>query len=341
MRPADPSATRPYKVLLSLCDQGPGAWDHQTRILRRLHAISAAPLHTLVESPEEAELILISNLRDENWHRGVFEHPLVRRFPDKCFGITDTDYPFPILRGLYTSARASGLYLGRVRGGSYALYPDETKNPFVDGCALDEAVEKRWFLSFIGSNNHPVRDGLLRLRAERDDVLLEDSGAFSVFEDPPGAGDEEGLGRQRRFCEVLRQSKFALCPRGRGRSSVRLFEAMKLGVAPVILSDDWLPPEGPDWGSCSVRVRESEVGNVEAILQEREAEWPELGAAAREAFERYFADEVYFNYVIWVLDGIRRESRVPEVVARWLARGKIWAIRGLRTGEGMACGHLQ
>ncbi len=38
-------------------------------------------------------------------------------------------------------------------------------------------------------------------------------------------------------------------PRGIGASSVRIFEAMRAGRAPVIISDDWIVPPVGDWGS--------------------------------------------------------------------------------------------
>ena len=37
---------------------------------------------------------------------------------------------------------------------------------------------------------------------------------------------------------------------------MRLFEAMRLGVAPIIASDDWVYPRGPDWSACSVVIKE-------------------------------------------------------------------------------------
>jgi hypothetical protein len=35
-----------------------------------------------------------------------------------------------------------------------------------------------------------------------------------------------------RYAELLIASKFVLCPRGNGASSIRLFESMQLGICP-------------------------------------------------------------------------------------------------------------
>ena len=43
----------------------------------------------------------------------------------------------------------------------------------------------------------------------------------------------------RRYAELTKASKFVLCPRGVGASTIRLFETMRMGRVPVILSA-WL-----------------------------------------------------------------------------------------------------
>ena len=45
-----------------------------------------------------------------------------------------------------------------------------------------------------------------------------------------------------RYCNLMASSKFALCPRGYGKTSFRLYEAMELGCVPVYITDmKWLP----------------------------------------------------------------------------------------------------
>ena len=57
--------------------------------------------------------------------------------------------------------------------------------------------------------------------------------------------------RRHRFREVLEASKFVLCPRGQGTSSIRLYETLASGRVPVIIADDWVARRGPDRDRCS------------------------------------------------------------------------------------------
>ena len=60
------------------------------------------------------------------------------------------------------------------------------------------------------------------------------------------------------FREVLRRSRFALCPSGTGPNSIRLWEALGSGTIPVILSDTWEPPGGRDlWDAAAVFAPET------------------------------------------------------------------------------------
>jgi hypothetical protein len=50
------------------------------------------------------------------------------------------------------------------------------------------------------------------------------------------------------------ESYFALCPRGVGSTSYRFYEAMQLGVVPVLIADEDTRPfrKQIDWETCSV-----------------------------------------------------------------------------------------
>ena len=60
-----------------------------------------------------------------------------------------------------------------------------------------------------------------------------------------------------------------LCPRGQGTSSIRLFEAMRMGIAPVIISDKWIGPKGPEWESFAVFVKEKDISRSARIRSRR------------------------------------------------------------------------
>jgi hypothetical protein len=127
----------------------------------------------------------------------------------------------------------------------------------------------------------------------------------------------ERLDYDRRYAELARASKFVLCPRGLSVASIRLFETMRIGRAPVILSDDWIPPAGPRWESFSIRIKESEFARIPLLLEQRESESVTMGNLARKAWEEWFSDEVVFHRLVESCLDIQRGRRIPESLARW------------------------
>ncbi len=80
---------------------------------------------------------------------------------------------------------------------------------------------KKYLASFIGRlSTHSMRQQVFDEVKGRNDVYLYD-------------GDKGA----RFYVQKMLQSKIALCPRGYGGSSFRLFEAMQLGIAPFLIGD--------------------------------------------------------------------------------------------------------
>jgi hypothetical protein len=101
----------------------------------------------------------------------------------------------------------------------------------------------------------------------------------------------------RSYAQALRNAKFAVCPRGVSPASIRLFEAMRAGRCPVVISDAWMPPPRVDWSTCCLRVAEADVEKLPEILREHESEATELGKAAREIWHDQFAPERVVNAI--------------------------------------------
>ncbi|WP_338430022.1 exostosin domain-containing protein [Synechococcus elongatus] len=61
------------------------------------------------------------------------------------------------------------------------------------------------------------------------------------------------------YSNILRQSKFSLCPSGSGPNSIRLWESLGFGCIPVILSDYLeLPGDLSDWKNSALFVNEQD-----------------------------------------------------------------------------------
>jgi hypothetical protein len=301
------------RLYITPCETGPGAWRHQAEILQA--ALSSADKLRAANSPAEADLIFITDLRDDQNYAKLRQHPLLQAYPEKCFVVTDTDEPPRWVRGVLTSLTRSPLNLGRFRSGSYALFHPDFRNAYIERwhAAGTPPAEKKFLFSFMGRQCNALRARLLGMTFERSDVHVEDTSRFNNFSHDLHDKDRP----KRRYAEILLASKFVLCPRGNGAASIRLFEAMQLGIPPVIISDDWVFPKGPAWDECAVRIRESDLPRLELILSSREAEWAELGANARKAYDTYFHGPNYLRYLAQAALDIQRSSLVPE---RWIQR---------------------
>jgi hypothetical protein len=75
---------------------------------------------------------------------------------------------------------------------------------------------------------------------------------------------------QETFIETTINSRFALAPRGYGRSSFRFFEAMLLNRIPVYFWDDieWLPyQEHLDYSKFTISIHISKISQTYEILK--------------------------------------------------------------------------
>ncbi len=92
---------------------------------------------------------------------------------------------------------------------------------------------------------------------------------------------------------------------------------MKAGRVPVIISDQWVPPDGPPWNEFSVRILEKDVDKIPRILEKIENNAQQMGRLARQAWEQWFSEEVAFHRITeWCLD-IKAHRIMPESIMRW------------------------
>jgi len=277
--------------------------------MQRLHSASVERKHTLTEDPEKADIVLISNIPPDDHQAALRHHPVVQRHINKAFQVSEAwDQP-RLLAGMHVNA-TKGLNFRRFRTGSYALHHPDFKNPLCEGHnpEIAKPIKPDLLASFMGRDCHSSRKALFNVRFKRKDVLIKDTSDYKAFTHQQ-EGKEIG---QTDYYNTCRRSKFVLCPRGVGASSIRLFESLRLGIAPVIISDAWLPCVGPAWTSGAIIVKERNIPEIERILEEHEPRYAELGYAARRINDQFFSDGVYFNYLITNLLAIQQERPLPE-----------------------------
>jgi hypothetical protein len=280
-------------------DQDEPRWDaidrHWVTRMKEQLLASGTPRHALTEDPDEADVILFWEPHQDSqmlWAPRLRTHPLVQRYPDKAFTVWLDDAPLGFLPRLYTSLPERLYDATRHRTWIYW----RPQNPFVH--SVERHVATRPSLaSFQGAYTHYVRQWLFDLapRFAREDIIIRESPNHRSPSDPNLAGD------QRRYVELILDAKFSLCPRGNGTGTFRLQESMSLGRTPVIISDEWVPIEGPDWNQCAVFIAEEQLEHLPTVLRRYEDRWEEMGRNARAAWEHWFRPE---DYALHALDRI-------------------------------------
>lgn len=116
------------------------------------------------------------------------------------------------------------------------------------------------FCSFVGSNTNPIRNLMFNVLKDNPKYLL------SIRNWTPSVPKNDF----DNFIEMTSRSIFSLCPRGYGRSSFRLHEAMQLGSIPVYIYDQkWFPFDDEiDWNEFCVLIDVKDIYNIDFILSE-------------------------------------------------------------------------
>lgn len=275
--------------------------------------------HHLTDSPELADIILFTqcHMLLDDWRlETIRRHPLTREFREKVMVYNECDRPWCALPGVYVNMPARRFVAAHQRPWAYFVPAQAT---------IDERPDL--LFSFVASNTAACRRPLFALQ-HRDGVVEETRGFW--FWD---ATSEDYAKHRARFRSTLARSRFVLCPRGNGTSSIRLYEALAVGAVPVIISDDWISPAGPEWEQFSIRWPEGQINGLTQMLEARDADWPRLSAEARRAHEQYFSPAVYFHHVADRCADLLRSgstSRFPArgVIDRQFADLAVARLRG-------------
>ena len=290
--------------------------------------------HELVHDPSRADVLLFVGSRDR-LYADVRQHPYALQYPRKVVVYDSSDWFIPLLPGIYPSLMRR-LRLGRsILGGHYLRWSKASEITE----AQAELEGGPYLFGFTGdASNHPLRRQILRLQDDRANIR----DTRSELGRAEGQVEAVYSSYKRRYANDLRSAKFILCPRGMGSGSIRLYEAMRAGRVPVIISDGWVPPLGPNWSAFSIRVREASVENLPRLLRAREGDAARMGRVARDQWNMWFAPDRAFDVLgTWALRAGARRRRVEltsQVRAllgllspngyRWVVRP--WLRRGLR-----------
>lgn len=279
----------------------------------------------IVDDPAAADRLVVCDLHHQP--RLSVRRSIVERYGREALARTfcydERDRPYPEFPGLFVGVAARHVDGAAIRPWAYPPYG-------LNRDVVRATAEPERLVSFVGSPTHPVRETLFSLTG--DGVLTRRVDGFMFFRQD--RLDDEQI--RASYAADLMSSAFVLCPRGHGTSSIRLFETMRAGRVPVIVSDDWAPPVGPDWESFSIRVPERDAASVVEVCRDRAAEAAAMGRRAADAFEQWFAADVYMRHFVELMGAL--EPRLPRSASRVRARRRAERFKGSFTGRVTALG---
>ena len=137
---------------------------------------------------------------------------------------------------------------------------------------------KTVFCSFVGSLTHQCRVIMVSAMNKPDVVMITDNWTFQIKED-----------KQQLFLDITSKSRFTLAPRGYGKTSFRMYEALRLNSIPVYIYDDaWLPyKEVLDWSKLAVLVHIDDIDTLYNRISDEQI---------TEMLDYYHSVEHYFTY---------------------------------------------
>ena len=149
------------------------------------------------------------------------------------------------------------------------------------------------FLSFQGRfDTHRIRRDMREVFEASSGVVIKRSGAHSDY------------------VKLLQRSVFALCPRGFGNTSFRLWESLQAGAIPVYIGDVFSLPSGFPVDELCILCQPNEMQNLEerlrAISAERIAEYQQ---AIRQNRSKWCTVDGMISYICNRIAGINTVSK--------------------------------
>ena len=159
-------------------------------------------------------------------------------------------------------------------------------------------IEKcQYFSGFQGAMTHPCRYGV---KDTVQKLLSSHIPAYFIPKDKVFWSYEEDRGKELKdeYIDLLEDTAFPLCPRGKGLNSIRFFESLRLGRIPVLVADDTkLPLESMlNYDDFVIRVPEKEIVFTDKYIEKwiSKNDLTEASSMAKTVSNDFFEDPEKF-----------------------------------------------
>lgn len=210
----------------------------------------------------------------------------------------DSDQPLGRLSGLYCSLPRHIFDASRHRTFCYPI----TYNERVEEFLIEDAIED---FNFTGGLTAPIRSKIVSIMQNQSAVTgtiqVQNGPWFSMF-------DRSGVPEKMSYASAMRKSKYIVCPRGNGVGSVRLFEVLKAGRVPIIVSDKYVLPSYVDWSACALLIGEKSVSSIPEAIRQDLPNWETRARNARKVWEERFSPAALLGQLRIMVTELSREA---------------------------------
>lgn len=285
----------------------------------------------LVENSDDADIIVLLESCTLKSNQNINDYKKLIDFGyrggRKLFVINYEDVPPGVFPGLYSSLESSNY-----DGSLHLSWPHlRLPNELVEMHENQQEVENTYLFSFSGSCSHSIRKKLFSMYSGSN-------GRYMVREITRWYNHEPD--EKASYVDEISRSMFVLCPRGIASYSHRIVETMALGRVPVIIADNWVP-FSIDHDNYYVRIKESDVGRIDEILQSHLSSYKPIRESVRFVYNSYFAPGT--RYTVALNQLVELSERIPgdldagllkrrlnscefRTTNGWLFRQRMWRI---------------
>jgi hypothetical protein len=293
-----------------------GLADPQSQILSRIKGSLFALGATEVGQPNLADAILIQEItsfKEFRYIKKLKNDELISKFSHKVFTINSDDCATGLLRGLYTSLPRYRYNHFIHTSVPYMEYPNELI--FFN---YKDVFEPFYLAGWRGNTkSNKIRLKMIEKLQNRPRYQIETTDSWLNH-----MRDEK-----EAYVNLIRNSKFSLCPAGWAPVSFRIYESMALAKCPVIIADDFVPPKGPNWKRFALFFPEKKMASLDDFILKHESQYDQLGKQAYEAWQGYFSpDRIEKYYALSLINLIKKAPRCTRQseISRWESLYLFW-----------------